>query len=97
MGGFPDDYRDKNEIPLFEIVNSIENVRLDGPYKNESELRTHYEGIGGLRTPLVGIYVFVQHEIIDGSMAYELLRLKHYYMASGPNVSRGEWTPMIIK
>ena len=62
---------------------------LTGPFKNEAELRNHYEGVD-IKTPWVGIYVFTQ----DGIP--EQYRLKYFYKAPGPNVSGGEWARMKI-
>ena len=96
LGGFPGDYQDKNEIPLSEIINAIKNVKLYGPFKSEAELRKSYEGTS-IKTPRVGIYVFDKF-VQDGkrSMYIDPYRITRFYEAHGPNVSGGEWTPIII-
>ena len=94
LGGFPWDYRDKNEIPILEVMDALKNVKLDGPYKNEAELRKNYEGIGirKVTTALLGIYVFD-----SGDYKSEQYRLKYFYKCGGGYISEHKFIPMVVK
>ena len=91
FGAFPFDYKNKNEIPLSEIINIINGVGLWGPHKSEDELRKYYETVT-IGTSWMGVYVFAQDNVIS-----EKCKIKYCYKTPGPNFSREVWTPMIIE
>ncbi|MFC1557742.1 hypothetical protein ACFL40_00155 [candidate division KSB1 bacterium] len=92
LGGFPETYFDKNEIPLSEVINAISG-KLYGPFKSEAELRTFKEQALFLwATDRFWIYVFASEN--NKSNQY---RLKYLYKnIGGLDTESGELIPMSV-
>ena len=93
VGGFPESYLNKNEIPLSEVINIL-NGGLHGPFKSEAELRSFMEGtLIHWYKHQFGIYVFVSEN--HKSNQY---RLKYTFRCNGVlNTTKGKLIPMIVK
>jgi len=92
VGGFPETYLNKNEIPISEVINEL-NKRLYGPFKSEAELRNFMGGtfIRWYQFRF-GIFVFVSEN--NKSNQY---RLKYIFKCFGAlNNTKGELIPMIV-
>jgi len=85
-GGFPSDYRNKKEIPFDVILDQINRTQLYGLLPNEAEFLKLFAH-GSVRTPFVGIFVFVPDEDISN-----MFFIRRYFRAAGPQIgNRSLW------
>ena len=92
VGGFPESYLNKNEIPISEVINEL-NKGILGPFKSENELRNF---MGGTLIRWYqfrfGIYVFTSENHKPNQY-----RLKYTFKCIGAlNTTKGELIPMIV-
>jgi len=90
LGGYPDQYWGKNEIPFSAVLDILTAIGIGKPHRSEAELRKALEGQGILTTS-VGVYVFS----IDLA-GVDMIRIKHFFRSSGGYVGEHEWTEIKI-